>query len=135
MIWQDLRCDGWTRQRAGEAHGRTRIVSARLSEGAKTWIQRLNIQGSRTDNSIGRYPAMTLAEARAVAFERWKVVLGGGDPRVADGKPVGPTFREAADAVIAMHEPSWRGPKSGQVWRSSLDTYVHPSSATFQWLK
>ena len=25
-----------------------------------------------------------------------------------------------------MHEPTWRGPKSGQVWRSSLDTYVHP---------
>ena len=33
---------------------------------------------------------------------------------------------KAADAVIAMHEPGWRGPKSGQVWRSSLATYVHP---------
>ena len=95
-------------------------------KGAKTWIQRLNIQGSRTDNSIGRYPAMTLAEARSVAFERWKIALGGGDPRVAGGNPAGPTFREAADAVIAMHEPTWRGHKSGQVWRSSLETYVHP---------
>ena len=106
-----------------DEHGLYLRVSPR---GAKTWIQRLNIQGSRTDNSIGRYPAMTLAEARAVAFERWKVALGGGDPRVTGGKPAGPTFREAADAVIAMHEPSWRSPKSGQVWRSSLDTYVHP---------
>ena len=69
---------------------------------------------------------MNLAEARAIAFERWKVALGGGDPRVAGGKPACPTFREAADAVIAMHEPTWRGPKSLQVWTSSLDTYVHP---------
>ena len=106
-----------------DEHGLYLRVSPR---GAKSWIQRLNIQGSRTDNSIGRYPAMTLAEARSVAFERWKVALGGGDPRVAGGKPAGPTFREAAEAVIAMHEPTWRGPKSLQVWTSSLDTYVHP---------
>ena len=106
-----------------DEHGLYLRVSPR---GAKNWIQRLSIQGSRTDNSIGRYPAMTLAEARAVAFERWKVALGGGDPRVAGGKPAGPSFREAADAVIAMHEPGWRGSKSEQVWRSSLDTYVHP---------
>ena len=106
-----------------DEHGLYLRVSPR---GAKTWIQRLNIQGSRTDNSIGRYPAMTLAEARVVAFERWKVALGGGDPRKAGGKSAGPTFRDAADAVIAMHEPTWRGQKSGQVWRSSLDTFVHP---------
>ena len=27
---------------------------------------------------------------------------------------------------VAMHEPTWRGPKSLQVWTSSLNTYVHP---------
>ena len=69
---------------------------------------------------------MTLAEARSVAFERWKVALGGGDPRVVGGVSRGPTFREAADAVIAMHEPTWRGRKSLQVWMSSLESYVHP---------
>lgn len=45
---------------------------------------------------------------------------------MAGGKPAGPTFREAADAVLAMHAPGWRGAKSGLVWRSSLETYVHP---------
>ena len=109
--------------RLTDEHGLYLRVSPR---GAKMWIQRLTIQGRRTDNGIGHYPAMTLAEARAVASERWKVALGGGDPRVAGGKPAGPTFRDAADAVIAMHEPGWRGPKSEQVWRSSLETYVHP---------
>ena len=90
------------------------------------WLQRLTIRGWRTDNGIGHYPAMGLAEARAAAFERWKIAKAGGDPRVAGGTPAGPAFREAADAVIAKHEPGWRGPKSGQVWRSSLATYVHP---------
>ena len=95
--------------------------------GAKSWIQRLNIQGFRTDNAIGHYPSMGLADARAVAFERWKTAKGGGDPRQADGKRVGPTFREAAEAVIAMHEPTWRSPKSGPQWRASLETYAYPA--------
>ena len=32
--------------------------------GAKSWIQRLKIQGLRTDNAIGHYPSMGLVEAR-----------------------------------------------------------------------
>ena len=107
-----------------DEHGLYLRVSPR---GAKSWIQRLNIQGLRTDNAIGHYPSMGLADARAVAFERWKTAKGGGDPRQADGKPAGPTFREAAEAVIAMHEPTWRSPKSGPQWRASLETYAYPA--------
>ena len=96
-------------------------------KGSKSWIQRLNIQGIRTDNAVGHYPSMGLAEARAAAFERWKVAKAGGDPRQPDGKSVlAPTFREAAEAVIAMHEPNWRSPKSGPQWRASLGTYAYP---------
>ena len=71
---------------------------------------------------------MGLAEARAAAFERWKVAKAGGNPRKADGKVVlAPTFAEAAEAVISMHEPNWRSPKSGPQWRASLETYAYPS--------
>ncbi len=94
--------------------------------GMKSWIQRLNIQGLRTDNSIGHYPSMGLAEARTVAFERWKIAKGGGDPRKPEGKAASPTFAEAAEAVIAMHQPNWRSPKSGPQWRASLETYAYP---------
>ena len=108
-----------------DEHGLYLRVSPR---GAKSWIQRLNIQGLRTDNAIGHYPALSLAEARATAFERWKIAKSGGDPRKADGKSVlGPTFAEAAEAVIAMHEPTWRSPKSGPQWRASLETYAYPT--------
>ena len=107
-----------------DEHGLYLRVSPR---GAKTWIQRLTIRGRRTDNGIGHYPAMGLAEARAAAFERWKIAKAGGDPREAGRRPPAPTFAEAAEAVIAIHEPSWRNPKSGAQWRASLQTYVHPS--------
>ena len=108
-----------------DEHGLYLRVSPR---GAKSWIQRLNIQGLRTDNAIGHYPSMGLAEARAAAFERWKVAKAGGDPRKADGRAdVGPSFVEAAECVIAMHEPTWRSPKSGPQWRASLETYAYPT--------
>ena len=107
-----------------DEHGLYLRVSPR---GAKSWIQRLNIQGLRTDNAIGHYPSMGLAEARAAAFERWKVAKAGGDPRKAGGRAVvGPSFAEAAESVIAMHEPTWRSPKSGPQWRASLETYAYP---------
>ena len=107
-----------------DEHGLYLRVSPR---GAKTWIQRLTILGKRTDNGIGHYPAMGLAEARAAAFARWKIAKAGGDPREAGSRPPAPTFTEAAEAVIAIHEPSWRNPKSGPQWRASLRTYVYPS--------
>ena len=108
-----------------DEHGLYLRVSPR---GAKSWIQRLNIQGLRTDNAIGHYPALSLAEARAAAFERWKIAKAGGDPRKENGKAVlSPTFAEAAEAVIAMHTPTWRSPKSGPQWRASLESYAYPS--------
>ena len=48
-----------------DEHGLYLRVSPR---GAKSWIQRLNIQGLRTDNAIGHYPSMGLAEARVVGL-------------------------------------------------------------------
>ena len=107
-----------------DEHGLYPRVSPR---GAKTWIQRLTIRGRRTDNSIGHYPAMTLAEARAAAFARWKTTKAGGDQREAGSRPPVPTSAEAAEAVIATHAPGWRNPKSGGKWRASLQPYVYPS--------
>ena len=106
-----------------DEHGLYLRVSPR---GAKTWIQRLTIRGRRTDNGIGHYPAMGLAEARAAAFERWKIAKAGGDPREVGSGSAAPTFAEAAEAVIAIHAPSWRSPKSGAQWRTSLQTYAYP---------
>ena len=137
--WRELGYELWykssklTVRKIEIAKGRARLIDEhglylRVSpRGAKAWIQRLTIQGSRTDNSIGHYPAMSLAEARTVAFVRWKIARGGADPRQADGEVAAPTFAETAEAVIAMHQPTWRSPKSVPQWRASLETYVYPS--------
>ena len=52
---------------------------------------------------------------------------GGRRPARGRESAPAPTFAEAAEAVIAIHEPSWRNPKSGPQWRASLKTYVYPS--------
>lgn len=53
-------------------------------------VQRLNTEGLRTDNAIGHYPSMGLAEARVAAFERWKVPKAGATrARRTDGRMLG----------------------------------------------
>ena len=130
-LWYDHEQVDGTQDRDGqgtsEARGRTRAVPARLPEGREDVDPAAQHPGRRTDNGIGHYPAMGLAEARATAFERWKTTKAGGDPREAGSRPPAPTFAEAAEAVIAIHAPSWRNPKSGPQWRASLKTYVYPS--------
>ena len=91
------------------------------------WMQRLAIRARRTDTGIGHHPRMGLAEARAAAFERRKVAKAEGDPREAGNGPTAPTFAEAAEAVIAIREPSWRNPESRAQWRTSLQTCAYPS--------
>ncbi|MCZ0942508.1 MAG: integrase arm-type DNA-binding domain-containing protein [Gammaproteobacteria bacterium] len=95
-------------------------------KGRKTWNQRLTVRGKQVESAIGRYPAMSLAEARDEAYRRWNIAQTGNDPRTdgADGKPAVPTFAEAMAKVIAIHSPTWRNPKSGQQWESSLTTYA-----------
>ena len=53
------------------------------------------------------------AERETTAFERWKLAIAGHDPRQADDAVAALTFAEAAEVVLAMHEPTWRSPNSG----------------------
>ena len=36
------------------------------------------------------------------------------------------TFKQCANAYLAIHEAGWKNPKHRQQWRNTLDTYVHP---------
>ena len=73
---------------------------------------------------LGRYPIVTLAEARTKALENARAVDQGRDPR--DRSRI-PTFEQAAEKVIRLHEPTWHAGSadpSAKVWRSSLERYV-----------
>ena len=60
---------------------------------AKSWSQRLRINGKPCNLGLGRYPIATLAEARDKALENAGAVAQGSEPR--DRSRV-PTFKQAA---------------------------------------
>ena len=107
--------------------GLSLLVKPRAAGGvAKSWSQRLRINGKPCNLGLGTYPIVTLAEARAKALENARAVDQGRDPR--DRSRI-PTFEQAAEKVVQLHEPTWKaggGASSAKVWRSSLRTYAFP---------
>ena len=104
-------------------YGLSLLVKERRGGGlTKTWSQRLRISGK--PSNLGRYPIVTLAEAREKALENARSVDQGRDPR--DRSRI-PTCEQAAEKVIRLYEPTWRtsgADSSAKVWRSSLQRYV-----------
>ena len=86
---------------------------------SRTFAQRLRIDGQVVNIGIGAFPLVSLAEARAAAFENRRALAKGFDPRNSAASM--PTFAETASKVISLHAASWRdGGKSEKQWRSSL---------------
>ena len=107
----------------GDVHG---LILRVQPSGSKQWIWRGTVGGRRRDLGLGGYPYVTLAEARAKAFEYRRAARAGEDPAGLRSDGI-PTFSEAAEAVIALHSGKWKpGGKSEGQWRSSLATYVVP---------
>ena len=72
---------------------------------------------------LGKYPIVTLAEARAKAIENRRAIEHGMDPR---GGGI-PTFAEAAEKVIVLHAKNWKpGSQYEAQWRHTLRTYAFP---------
>jgi hypothetical protein len=107
-----------------------------LPSGGRTWILRATVAGKRRDIGLGGYPDQTLAGARQAAREAREVIRQGGDPieqrkaarsalRAATAKTL--TFKEAAVAFIAAHEPSWKNPKHRAQWSATLERFAYPT--------
>ena len=91
---------------------------------AKSWTQRIIVDGRARNLGLGTWPHVSLAEAREkcvlnlVARRRGDLVLAGRQRSV-------PTFGEAVDRVIAIHAAGWRdGGRSERQWRASLRDYA-----------
>ena len=96
----------------------------------KFFQQRLTLKGKPINvGGIGRYPVITLAEAREKALENAKMAHKGNDPRVIDelkNKDV-PTFAEAAEMLITERSNEWKeGSSSEKNWRGTLRRYALP---------
>ena len=87
---------------------------------SKTWSQRLHIGKARQEYTpgLGSWPLVTLADARAKAFENARLVKQGIDIRQQAAHV--PTVAEAFETMIALREPGWRGIRTKDSWNSSL---------------
>jgi integrase len=98
------------------------------------WTYRYRNKGKEREMSLGPYPEITLAEARAKhAGLRASVVRDKVDPlaskrnaRVETIANAKPTFGRIADGYIATHESGWRNAKHREQWRMTLTRYCSP---------
>ena len=93
----------------------------------KTWVQRLTIQKTQHDLGLGPWPVVTVEEARRKAMDNRRKRYHGEKLIHGQRQAIGITFQEAADTVIALHEPTWKnGGKSAKLWRATLRNYAFP---------
>ncbi len=107
-------------------HGLSLLVKERTHGGlAKSFSQRLRINGKPVNVGLGPCSLVTLAEARAASLENARAVRQGVDPR--SPKVSIPTFEAALETVISIHAPNWRaGGKTAKLWHARLRDYAMP---------
>lgn len=107
--------------------------------GARSWVLRYNIDGKRRHLGLGGYPDIPLADARQAARDARALVRQGIDPidhlqaqrdaRQAE-RAKRLTFADAADRFLRQKVKEFRNPKHAAQWRSTLETYAHPTIGT-----
>ena len=110
---------------AGRHHDGNGLYLVVEPSGTRHWIQRVTIRGRVRQVGHGSFPLVSLAEARALAFQFKKVARAGGDP-LTDRRRAVPTFAEAAQAVIEIQSPAWKNAKHVAQWMATLEVYAFP---------
>ena len=97
----------------------------------KSWVQRLTIEGRRTDLGLGSYPKVSLSEAREKARENRSLAKSGGNPLTVKRQEAllaaTPTFEALARQHIDENLHSWKNAKHRAQWLSTLETYAFPT--------
>ncbi|WP_425467382.1 tyrosine-type recombinase/integrase [Rubellimicrobium roseum] len=110
--------------RYADGHGLYLFVDR---SGAKRWVQRLVIQGKRTDLGLGPVSLVSLAEARSLAEANRRLARSGGDPlhEKREAREV-LTFAQAVERYLEKKRAEFRNDKHRKQWRATLDTYAGP---------
>ncbi len=104
--------------------------------GAKYWILRYTFGSKRFDMGLGRFPDVTLQEARSAAAEQRKLIRDGINPiRLREEEKEQQrkeelrhtTFQECAIQYIEAHRPTWKNAKHAAQWRSTLEAHAFPN--------
>ena len=104
--------------------------------GAGKWVLRYVSPETkkRRDMGLGRYPAVSLAEARNLAVAKRSMIASGVDPleekrnheRELAAREAEITFEQAAHQVFNDISGSFRNAKHKSQWLSTLDDYIFP---------
>ena len=108
------------------------------ASGAKSWIQRILIDGRRVDLGLGGWPVVTLKKARKKALKNRRMVRKGKDPiaklrktarnnRSEARRNASPSFREAAEKKLDGLSADWKGGREGKQarqWLRSLELHA-----------
>jgi len=100
------------------------------SKDAGKWILRLSISGKRREMGLGRWPDVSIAEARERAAEARKSLRGGLDPiaerEKAKFKPHRLTVTEAIKGCFEARKAELKKDGDAGRWMSPLNTHVIP---------
>ena len=110
-------------KRKGDGRGLYLVIQP---SGAKSWIQRIAIDRTRTDIGLGGYPDVSLAQARERSHEIRAAVAAGHDPRRRERDEM-PTFAEVAEMYLKANAPTWRSAKTAATARARLEQYAYPA--------
>lgn len=95
--------------------------------GSRQWVQRIMIQGKRTEIGLGSPPAISLAVARKQALENKGAAMQGGNPLANRQRARSEiTFEESVETYLATKLSEFKNEKHRKQWRSTLDTYATP---------
>ena len=103
---------------------------------ASSWVLRYMLDGKPHEMGLGRYPDISLAEARIAASEARKLRARGEDPieardaqrsqqQAEAARSV--TFRHCAKAYLAARSGEWKNAKHRAQWEATLETYAYPT--------
>jgi integrase len=107
-----------------DKHGLSIRVSA---GGSKAWIVRYTFQGRRRDDGLGKWPDVSLEDARARAMEIKLLAHKDIDPRLdkAERARLAVTFQDDAMAFIERHRHDWSQAHAHQ-WEASMRDHIYP---------
>lgn len=97
--------------------------------GAHSWVFFYRKDRKQKEMGLGGYPAISLADARAIATDARRLLAQGGDPleakRVARAEAKAQaeaklTFGAYAEAYVDAHSEGWRNEKHRDQWRMTL---------------
>ena len=115
-------------QKAQQFIGDGQGLYLRVGRQAKTWIQRVQVEGKRQDHKLGSYPTVSIDDAREIAHNNRVGLWKGENPFLSldATRAKMPTFRQAAESAYKKRRGDWRSDHHTNAWWRSLELHVLP---------